>query len=646
MRPGAQSRRLTTAVSTRAKGLLKLSLLQLRSQNLGTLQKPAKKSGGGAAQTVYASPRMSFPITCTACHKTFTISDEIYEKKVAGRVVTIKCKSCGQGIRIDGSKGAPAAVAPAAAPVAEASVPTPEPTAAPSEPVWAVDYPDGQDREFTTPEVLAELERGAINGTTLVWRDGMAEWLELQQVPELSGELAKIEAKKAAAAKAAAAKAAAAAPVHKPRAPMPTVTGLGGLPGAAKPKAGAAEPKPKLTQPSSPELKPKLTQPSSPELKPKLTQPSSPELKLKLTQPSSPELKPKLTQPSSPGLELAKPRAKQASSPTLPDATPEPTTPAIPAVAPPPPPPIAAPVAPPPALAPPPAAAPPPAPPPPVAAKPPPPALNPFMAEAPVTEPIPPLPASVAKVVSRPPQVPSFPQAMVPQAPVPSPPQAFGTAPVLVTDHASVEWPEAKKKTPLIVAGVIAAVAIIGGVVFLLTNKDELPPPAPSITAAPTPAGRTPVTTPTSASTPLSAPATSQPGAETASGSDPIAAPRDPGVTPGADFAELFAAGARKAESKGATLAPTSRFDPAATKAPLAQAANDAQACKQSGGPSGKVTVVVTFDPNGKASSATITEPPFAGTATGQCISAALKRATIPPFSGLPGTVSKTFSIL
>jgi hypothetical protein len=60
----------------------------------------------------------------------------------------------------------------------------------------------------------------------------------------------------------------------------------------------------------------------------------------------------------------------------------------------------------------------------------------------------------------------------------------------------------------------------------------------------------------------------------------------------------------------------------------------------------GRVTKIDTFDPSGKVSSATITEPPFAGTATATCISSALKRATIAPFGGLPGTVSKTFSIL
>jgi len=250
----------------------------------------------------------------------------------------------------------------------------------------------------------------------------------------------------------------------------------------------------------------------------------------------------------------------------------------------------------------------------------------------------PPLPASVAKAVSKPPQVPAAAPAF-PMSTGPAP--AFGNVPAVVADHATVEWPEAKKKTPLIVMGLVAAAVVIGGIVFALSGKDDVPPPSTPISAAPPgPAAAPPATaSPTSVPKAPTA-AANQPGSDTASGSDPVVA------TPGAGFAELFAAGARKAESKGATVAPTSRFDPAATKLPLAQAANEAQACKQSGGPSGKVTVMVTFEPNGKATSATITDAPFAGTATGSCITAALKRASIPPFSGLPGTVSKTFTIL
>ena len=253
---------------------------------------------------------MSFPITCTACSKTFTISDEIYEKKVAGRVVTIKCKSCSQGIRVDGTKGAAAAAAPAA--------PPPAPAAASEEPLWAVDYPDGQDREFTTAEVLAELRRRAIDGATLVWREGMPEWLELAQVPELASEWTKLEAErlkaeaaaKQAAAKEAAAKQAAAArakptPVHKPREPMPTVTGLAGLPGATKAKP---------PQPAAPPAPAKLHTPSSEELE--VTPPRA-------VQPFIAE--PRAAQPSAP--ELPKPRAAQPSAPVLPKAPPPPPAP-------------------------------------------------------------------------------------------------------------------------------------------------------------------------------------------------------------------------------------------------------------------------------------------------------------------------------
>lgn len=220
---------------------------------------------------------------------------------------------------------------------------------------------------------------------------------------------------------------------------------------------------------------------------------------------------------------------------------------------------------------------------------------------------------------------------------------AFAPSPVIAADHASVEWPQAKSKTPMIVVGVIVLAAAIAGAVLLLGGDDKPPPPSPSTPISALPAS--PAAPPTQAQAPTATPtaatdATTQPGSDTATGSDPVAA------TPGAGFAELFAAGARKAESRGATVGSAARFDPAATKVPLAEAAGQAQACKQSGGPTGKVTVVVTFDPSGKVSGASITDAPFAGTATATCISAALKRATIPPFSGLPGTVSKTFSIL
>src|SRR6185369_10344391 len=69
---------------------------------------------------------MPFPITCTACLKTFSIADDVYERKVKGRVVTIKCKQCQAGIRVDGTSDSPlAAISDSARPppVAEAAAP-------------------------------------------------------------------------------------------------------------------------------------------------------------------------------------------------------------------------------------------------------------------------------------------------------------------------------------------------------------------------------------------------------------------------------------------------------------------------------------------------------------------------------------------
>lgn len=45
---------------------------------------------------------MAFSIHCDACGKSFSIPDDIYERRVAGRVVTIKCKQCKADIRVDG----------------------------------------------------------------------------------------------------------------------------------------------------------------------------------------------------------------------------------------------------------------------------------------------------------------------------------------------------------------------------------------------------------------------------------------------------------------------------------------------------------------------------------------------------------------
>jgi hypothetical protein len=61
-----------------------------------------KKTTANLARNVYPSYTDGFWChVCPACGKAFSVADEIYERKVQGRVVTIKCKQCQAGIRVD-----------------------------------------------------------------------------------------------------------------------------------------------------------------------------------------------------------------------------------------------------------------------------------------------------------------------------------------------------------------------------------------------------------------------------------------------------------------------------------------------------------------------------------------------------------------
>jgi hypothetical protein len=103
----------------------------------------------------------------------------------------------------------------------------------------------------------------------------------------------------------------------------------------------------------------------------------------------------------------------------------------------------------------------------------------------------------------------------------------------------------------------------------------------------------------------------------------------------------MFAKGATGANTPKAT----ERFDPVLAKKSVADLLQEVAACKVAGSPAGTGTLSVTFDPSGRATNATVS-PPFAGTSTGTCIIQVLKRATVPPFSGLPGTVTTPVSLL
>jgi hypothetical protein len=86
-------------------------------------------------------------------------------------------------------------------------------------------------------------------------------------------------------------------------------------------------------------------------------------------------------------------------------------------------------------------------------------------------------------------------------------------------------------------------------------------------------------------------------------------------------------------------------FSKASAISALGSASSAASSCKKPGGPTGSGKVQVTFAPSGRVTTAAVQGGSFAGTAVGGCVAAVFRRAKVPPFSGSPVTVSKSFTI-
>lgn len=82
-------------------------------------------------------------------------------------------------------------------------------------------------------------------------------------------------------------------------------------------------------------------------------------------------------------------------------------------------------------------------------------------------------------------------------------------------------------------------------------------------------------------------------------------------------------------------------FDAAAVQAALGAAAAQAARCRKEGDPMGTAIVRVTFSNSGNVTRAVVEGLPFAGTETGSCVAAALQRAKVPAYSGDRVTVTK-----
>jgi hypothetical protein len=171
------------------------------------------------------------------------------------------------------------------------------------------------------------------------------------------------------------------------------------------------------------------------------------------------------------------------------------------------------------------------------------------------------------------------------------------------------------------------------------------PPPEPPAAApsAPTPLSAVPAAVPQSATTRSAATA---PAAPTVTAS--------PAPTPAATASAAPAAAPPTAAPAATTEAPVAPaedmvvagpFDKAAAATALQTQAEIASSCRKEGDPAGRALVTVSFANSGRAVRATVDGPPFAGTATGGCIASTMRAAQVPPFSGDRVTVSKTVII-
>ncbi|MEB2310525.1 MAG: zinc-ribbon domain-containing protein [Sorangiineae bacterium] len=139
-------------------------------------------------------------ITCQACGAKYAIADD----KVRGRKVKVRCKGCSAPIVVDGTVPEPVDDSASAADEDEATrvVDTrgmfgSQP--APAADAWSVNLSDTEQRTMTTEELVAAHRDGALGQDAFVWKDGMADWLPLLEVPELAAALGAARAPAAAA---------------------------------------------------------------------------------------------------------------------------------------------------------------------------------------------------------------------------------------------------------------------------------------------------------------------------------------------------------------------------------------------------------------------------------------------------------------
>jgi predicted Zn finger-like uncharacterized protein len=115
-------------------------------------------------------------ITCQACQAKYTIADE----KVAGKVVKIRCKKCGATIVVNGNDASAGSSQPP-----ELGGAADDAAHGHTHDRWSVHVNEGDERTMAETEIVAAYVAGVVSDDTFCWKEGMADWLPVVEIAGL-----------------------------------------------------------------------------------------------------------------------------------------------------------------------------------------------------------------------------------------------------------------------------------------------------------------------------------------------------------------------------------------------------------------------------------------------------------------------------
>jgi predicted Zn finger-like uncharacterized protein len=125
-------------------------------------------------------------VSCPSCAAKYSIADE----KVRNRLAKIRCRKCETTIVIDGKTDPPTIQA------ADAAGGRGDDYGRGDE--YTVDISDNDQRQMTVQQLVTAYNESLVNAETYVWKEGMADWEQLANVPELNDALHRAAAEAAA----------------------------------------------------------------------------------------------------------------------------------------------------------------------------------------------------------------------------------------------------------------------------------------------------------------------------------------------------------------------------------------------------------------------------------------------------------------